>query len=257
MIDLTGKVALVVGIANQQSIALGCARAFRAAGAQLVVTYLNAKAETYVRPLAEAPDVAAELILPLDVSQPDQMTAVFETIRERFGRLDILLHAIAYARKEDLHGRVVDSSADGFATAMDISCHSFVRLVRLAEPLMQPQGGACLTVSYYGAAKVVEHYNLMGPVKAALESTTRYMAAELGGQGIRVHALSPGPMATRAASGIEHFDQLLADAAAAAPTNQLATPEDVGAYAAFLASDAARNVTGSVVYIDGGQNIIA
>lgn len=255
MIDLTGKIALVVGIANDHSIAYGCAKAFRDAGATLVVTYLNAKAEKHVRPLAE--ELGTELFLPLDVSQDDQMDAVFKAIRDTYGRLDICLHAIAFATKEDLHGRVVDSSAAGFAQAMDISCHSFVRMVRLAEPLMQPDGGTCLTVSYYGSVKVVEHYNMMGPVKAALESTTRYLAHELGPQGIRVHTLSPGPMATRAASGIDHFDELLAAAAAEAPTHHLATPKDVGAYAAFLASDHARNVTGSLVYIDGGQNIMA
>ncbi|WP_205574657.1 enoyl-ACP reductase FabI [Indioceanicola profundi] len=253
MITLAGKRGLVVGIANGSSIAYGCARAFREMGADLAVTYLNERAKPHVRPLAEG--LGAQLILPCDVREPGQLEAVFEEIGRRWGRLDFLLHSIAYAPREDLHGRVVDCSRDGFLTAMDVSVHSFIRMARLAEPLMTA-GGCLQTVSFYGSEKVVEHYNLMGPVKAALESTVRYMAAELGPKGIRVHALSPGPLATRAASGIDRFDELLARAAARAPTNQLVTIEDVGAYAAFLASDAAKAVTGAVEYIDGGYNIV-
>ena len=253
MFDLTGQKALVVGIANDQSIAYGCARALRAQGADLAITYLNAKAEPYVRPLAEA--LGAEIILPLDVAELDQTDALFEAIDARWGQLDTLLHSVAFSRKEDLHGRVVDCSADGFAQAMDISVHSFLRLIRKAEPLM-PDGGTCMTVSFMGAQKVVDNYGVMGPVKAALEATTRYAAAELGPKGISVHALSPGPLKTRAASGIAEFDSLLSDAAERAPTHQLATIDDVGAYAAFLASRAAFNVTGGVHQIDGGYSII-
>ncbi|TYC51231.1 enoyl-ACP reductase FabI [Rhodobacterales bacterium] len=253
MFDLTGQKALVVGIANDQSIAYGCARALRAQGADLAITYLNAKAEPYVRPLAEA--LGAEIILPLDVADLDQTDALFGAIDARWGRLDTLLHSVAFSRKEDLHGRVVDCSADGFAQAMDISVHSFLRLIRKAEPLM-PDGGTCMTVSFMGAQKVVDNYGVMGPVKAALEATTRYAAAELGPKGISVHALSPGPLKTRAASGIAEFDSLLSDAAERAPTHQLATIDDVGAYAAFLASRAAFNVTGGVHQIDGGYSII-
>jgi len=252
-ITLAGKRGLVVGIANESSIAHGCAKAFRELGADLAVTYLNAKAEPHVRPLAEG--LGADLIVPCDVREPGQLEAVFEEIGRRWGRLDFLLHSIAFAPREDLHGRVVDSSRDGFLTAMDVSVHSFIRMAKLAEPLM-PQGGCLQTVSFYGSEKVVEHYNLMGPVKAALESAVRYMAAELGPKGIRVHALSPGPLKTRAASGIDRFDELLARAAARTPMHQLVTIEDVGAYAAFLASDAARAVTGGVTYIDGGYNIV-
>lgn len=252
-ITLEGKRGLVVGIANGSSIAYGCARAFRDMGAELAVTYLNAKAEPHVRPLAE--DLGAGLVLPCDVREPGQLEAVFDAIRERWGRLDFLLHSIAFAPRDDLHGRVVDCTRDGFLMAMDVSVHSFIRMARLAEPLMT-EGGCLQTVTFYGSEKVVEHYNLMGPVKAALESTVRYMAAELGRKGIRVHALSPGPLATRAASGIDRFDELLARAAERAPTHHLVTIEDVGAYAAFLASDAARAVTGSVEYIDGGNNIV-
>ncbi len=252
-ITLDGKRGLVVGIANGSSIAYGCARAFRDMGADIAVTYLNAKAEPHVRPLAEG--LGADIVVPCDVREPGQLEAVFETIRERWGRLDFLLHSIAFAPREDLHGRVVDCTRDGFLMAMDVSVHSFIRMARLAEPLMT-DGGCLQTVTFYGSEKVVEHYNLMGPVKAALESTVRYMAAELGRKGIRVHALSPGPLATRAASGIDRFDELLARAADRAPTHQLVTIDDVGAYAAFLASDAARAVTGSVEYIDGGYNIV-
>lgn len=254
MFSLANKKVLVVGIANRDSIAWGCARAFRAQGADLAVTWLNAKAEPFVRPLAE--ELEAQIAMPLDVGQPGQTEAVFQAIADRWGRLDTLLHSIAFSPKSDLHGRVVDCSAEGFGLAMDISVHSFLRMIRLAEPLMGA-GGCCLSVSFFGASRVVSHYNMMGPVKAALESATRYAAAELGNKGIRVHALSPGPLATRAASGIDHFNELLDAAARRAPTHQLASIEDVGAMAAFLASDEARNLTGGVHDIDGGFSITA
>ncbi|MFG1416707.1 enoyl-ACP reductase FabI [Xanthobacter sp. V0B-10] len=253
MFSLAGQKALVVGVANDQSIAWGCAKALREQGADLAITYLNDKAEHHVRPLAES--IGAELILPLDVTDDIQLEAVYATIAERWGRLDTVLHSIAFCPREDLHGRVVDSSREGFAMAMDVSVHSFLRMVRLAEPLMRA-GGTCMTVSFYGSEKVVENYNIMGPVKAALEASVRYVAAELGEKRISVHALSPGPLKTRAASGIAEFDELLELAAARAPTHLLATIEDVGAYAAFLASREAANVTGGVHLIDGGYSII-
>jgi enoyl-[acyl-carrier protein] reductase I len=254
MFSLDGKKALIVGIANDNSIAWGCAQAFRKQGASLAVTFLNDKAEPHVRPLAKA--VEAELIMRLDVAVPGQLEAVFDEISARWGRLDILLHSIAFAPRDDLHGRVVDCSAAGFSQAMDISVHSFLRMIRLAEPLMR-DGGTCMAVSFFGSARVVRHYNMMGPVKAALESAVRYAAAELGEKQITVHALSPGPLKTRAASGIAHFDELLDEAASRAPTQQLATIDDVGAFAAFLASPQARNVTGGVHEIDGGYSITA
>lgn len=253
MFSLAGKKALVIGIANEDSIAFGCAKAFRAQGAELAVTYQGAKAEPHVRPVAER--LGTDVVLPLDVRDDQQFEQLFDEIRGRWGQVDICLHSIAFCPKEDLLSRVVDCSRQGFATAMDVSVHSFIRLVRLAEPLM-PAGGTCLTVSFLGSERVVEHYNIMGPVKAALESVTRYMAAELGPKGIRVHALSPGPLKTRAASGIGHFDELLNAAAAQAPTHHLACIEDVGAYAAFLASAEAANVTGGIHYIDGGYHIV-
>jgi len=253
MFSLEGKKALVVGVANDQSIAWGIAKALKAQGADLGMTYLNEKAEKYVRPLAE--ELGCSIIAPLDVTEDAQLDTLFDKIKTEWGQLDTLVHSIAFCPKDDLHGRVVDTSREGFKVAMDISVHSFVRMVRQAEDLM-PQGGTCMTVSFYGAEKVVENYNIMGPVKAALESVTRYMAAELGAKGISVHALSPGPLKTRAASGIGHFDELLNAAAERAPTHHLATIEDVGAYAAFLASQEAWNVTGGVHHIDGGYHIV-
>jgi enoyl-[acyl-carrier protein] reductase I len=250
---LQGKKGLVIGIANDKSIAWGCARAFRAAGAELAVTWFNDKARPWVEPLAD--QVQAALRMPLDVEQPGQMEAVFEAIARQWGRLDFALHSIAFAPKSDLHGRVTDTSRDGFARAMDISCHSFARMARLAEPLM-PDGGALMTMSYVGAEEVVPNYGVMGPVKAALESSTRYLAAELGPRGIRVNAVSPGPLATRAASGIAGFDQLLQDAVARAPLRRLVDIDDVGALCAFLAGDGGRNITGSTLYVDAGYHVV-
>jgi enoyl-[acyl-carrier protein] reductase I len=254
MFSLKNQKILVVGIANRDSIAWGCAQAFRSQGADLAVTWLNEKAERFVRPLAE--ELGAEIMMPLDVTKPGQTEAVFAEITKRWGRLDTMLHSIAFAPKDDLHGRVIDCSRDGFNLSMDISVHSFLRMIKLAEPLM-PKGGCCMSLSFFGSSRVVAHYNIMGPVKAALESTVRYAAAELGEKGIRVHALSPGPLSTRAASGIDHFDQLLNEAAERAPTHRLTSIEDVGAMAAFLASSEAHNLTGGIHEIDGGYSITA
>lgn len=253
MIDLTGKKGLVMGIANEHSIAYGCARQFRAAGADLALTYVNDRARPYVEPLAES--LGASIFLPCDVREQGQMETLFQHIRERWGRLDFALHSIAYAPKEDLHARVTDSTRDGFKLAMDVSCHSFIRMARYAEPLMH-DGGCLLTVTFYGSARVVRDYNLMGPVKAALESSVRYLAAELGEKEIRVHALSPGPLQTRAASGLERFDELLERARERSPANKLVTIEDVGHLAAFLVSDAARKLTGNAEYVDAGLHIM-
>jgi enoyl-[acyl-carrier protein] reductase I len=250
---LEGKKGLVLGIANAHSIAYGCARAFRAFGAELAITHLNDKAKPYVEPLARA--LEAPILMPLDVQVEGQLEAVFEAIERRWRRLDFALHSIAFAPRADLHGRVVDCSRQGFLLAMDVSCHSFIRMARLAEPLMT-NGGALFTMSYFGAEKVVENYNLMGPVKAALEASARYLAAELGPKGIRVHAISPGPLKTRAASGIAQFDELLDKAAARAPARRLVTIEDVGLAVAGLATDAARLITGDTIYIDGGYHIM-
>jgi enoyl-[acyl-carrier protein] reductase I len=250
---LSGKVGLVTGVANEHSIAAGCAQAFHDAGAELVLT-CREKSKRFVEPVAKA--VEPRLLLPLDVETDGSLENVFDQIRNTFGRLDFLLHSIAFCPKEDLHGRVTDCSREGFARAMDISVHSFIRMSRLAEPLMA-NGGCLLTVSYYGAERVVDHYNVMGPVKSALEGTVRYLAAELGPKEIRVNALSPGPLKTRAASGIDHFDELIDEARARAPERRLVTIEDVGAMAAGLVSDFARNVTGSTCYVDAGYHVMS
>jgi enoyl-[acyl-carrier protein] reductase I len=248
---LAGKKGLVVGIANEHSIAWGCAKAFHKHGAELAVTYLNDKARAYVQPLADK--LEAPICMKLDVTKPAEQETLFTMITEKWGTLDFLLHSIAFAPKEDLQGRVVDSSGTGFSQAMDISCHSLMRLAKAAEPLMK-NGGSILTLSYYGAEKVVNHYNLMGPVKAALEASVRYMAHELGDEYIRINALSTGPVKTRAASGLTHFDRLMEKAAKEAPLHQLVTIDQVGEMAAFLVSDKAKQVTGQTVYVDAGYN---
>jgi enoyl-[acyl-carrier protein] reductase I len=250
---LSGKKGLIVGIANADSIAFGCARALRAAGAELAVTYLNQKAESHVRPLAESLD--AGIIMALDVEHPGETAAVFAAIKERWGALDFVVHSIAFAPATDLQGRVVDCSAAGFQKAMHVSCYSLIEIARLAEPLMT-DGGTILTMTFYGADKVIKHYNLMGPVKAALQSTVRYLAYELAPQGIRVQALSAGPLRTRAASGIGHFEHLVEDAAERTPQRRLVSIEDVGDTAAFLISDAARSLTGDTIFVDGGRHIM-
>jgi enoyl-[acyl-carrier protein] reductase I len=251
---LTGHKALVVGIANDQSIAFGCARAFRDAGAELAVTWLNEKARPHVEPLARA--LEAPITGALDVAVPGQLEAVFDQIRQRWGKLDILVHSIAFAPLDDLRGGLLDCSAEGFAKAMDISCHSFVRMARLAAPLMA-DGGTMFAMSYLGANRVVPNYNVMGPVKAALEASCRYLAHELGPRRIRVHAISPGPLKTRAASGLKDFELLLNEATRKAPLGELVDIMDVGYACAYLATPFAHRITGGTVYVDGGTNIIA
>jgi enoyl-[acyl-carrier protein] reductase I len=250
---LEGKKGLIVGIANDKSIAWGCAKAFRALGAEVAVTYLNEKAKKFVEPLARA--LEAPIFMPLDVSVAGEMEAVFERITKEWGRMDYLVHSIAFSPKEALQGRVVDVSREGFATTMDVSCWTFIRMAHLAEPLMR-KGGTLFTMSYYGSQMVVKNYNIMGVAKAALECTVRYLAAELGPKGIRVHAISPGPLATRAASGIPEFDALLDKAKAQAPARSLVSIDDVGVATAFLAHDAARLITGETLYVDGGYHIM-
>jgi len=250
---LEGKRGLIVGIANDQSIAWGVAKAFRAFGAELAVTYLNDKAKRYVEPLAR--ELEAPILMPLDVNAPGQMEAVFERITEHWGELDFLVHSIAFSPKETLQGRVVDVGRDGFLATMEVSCWTFIRMAHLAEPLMH-KGGTLFTMTYYGSQMVVKNYNIMGVAKAALESAVRYIAAELGPEGIRVHAISPGPLATRAASGIPEFDALLDKARAKAPARSLVSIDDVGVATAFLAHDAARLITGDTMYVDGGYHTI-
>lgn len=246
--------ALVAGIANEHSIAYGCAKAFHELGANLAITYANEKTRTYVEPLAR--DLETSIFMPLDVTKQSDIDAVFARIEKEWGRLDIFVHSIAWAPKEDLQGGLLDCSAEGFSKAVDISCHSFVRMARLAAPLMK-DGGAMFTMSYYGANKVAPNYNVMGPVKAALEACVRYLAYELGPRRIRVHAISPGPLKTRAASGLKDFDLMLNEAAQRAPLGELVDIMDVGFTCAFLATPFAKRLSGETLYVDGGVNIMA
>jgi enoyl-[acyl-carrier protein] reductase I len=219
----------------------------------LAVTYLNDKAKKFVEPLAD--EVEAEMFLPLDVRVPGQLESVFEQIKFKWNQLDFLVHSIAFSPKEALQGRVIDVGQDGFAATLQVSCWSFIRMAHLAEPLMK-NGGTLFTMTYYGSQMVVENYNIMGVAKAALECAVRYIAAEVGPKGIRVHAISPGPLATRAASGIPEFDELLAKAKSKAPARALVSIDDVGIATAFLALDGARLMTGDTIYVDAGYHII-
>ena len=251
--SLEGKKGLIVGVANNQSIAYGCARAVREQGGELALTYLNDKARPHVEPIAR--ELEVPLLLPCDVTRDEQVDELFDSIRRQWGKLDFLIHSIAYAPLEDLHGRLIDSSRDGFLMAMDVSCHSLMRLCRRAEPLMV-DGGSIIAMSYLGARRVVEDYNLMGPVKAALESSVRYLASELSQQRIRVNAISPGPIATRAASGLANFDRLLEKSAEGAPLSRKLDIHDVGSLAAFLLSDAAGVITGETLHVDAGYHVM-
>ena len=252
-LPLAGQTALVIGIANEYSIAYGCAKAFKELGAELAITYLNEKAKSFVEPLAR--ELKAKVFMPLDVQIPGQMEAVFASVRKTWGKLHIGLHSIAFAPQKDLKGGLLDCSAEGFSMAMDVSCHSFVRMARLAAPLMT-EGGALFAMSYYGANKVVPNYNVMGPVKAALESSVRYLAYELGPKGIRVHAISPGPIKTRAAGGLKDFDLLLHESMEQSPIRDLVDIDDVGMATAYLATPYAKKLTGMTLYVDAGLSIM-
>jgi enoyl-[acyl-carrier protein] reductase I len=251
---LAGRKALVIGVANDRSIAWGCAKAMHKAGAEITMTYLNDRARPHVEKLAQ--EVEAPIFLPLEVRDGAQMDALFEEIARRWGRLDILVHSVAFAPKDALQGRVTDCPRDGFLAAMDVSCWSFLDLARRSEKLMT-EGGTMLTMSYLGANEVVDNYGIMGPVKAALEACVRYVATELGPRGVRVHAVSPGPLATRAASGIRDFDELMERVSTHAPARRLVTIEEVGAACVFLASPYGAAMTGETLYIDGGFHILA
>ena len=255
MFDLTGKIGLVTGIANEKSISTGVAEACVEAGAKLIITYQNEKTRAFIEPVVHR--LGVEHVYLLDVTRPETMDDVHKQIDAAFGKLDFAIHSMAFAKRDDLHGRVVDTSADGFAMAMDISTHSFIRLAKLVEPLMEKAGGGSLiTMTYLGSEKVIANYGVMGLCKAALEAGTRYLAYELGSKNIRVNAVSPGPLMTRAASGIAGFDGLMSSAVERSPMHSLVTPEDIGALTAFLVSDAGRLITGGIHFVDAGYNIV-
>lgn len=251
--NLSGKKGLILGVANDQSIAWGCALMAKQMGAEVITTCLNEKARGYVEPLTKAEDIALEVC---NVEDPGALEVLVNSAVNKFGYLDFVIHSIAWAPLEDLHGRVVDSSSLGFSRAMEVSCHSFATLAKLCSPHM-PKGGALLTMSYLGADEAVPHYGLMGPVKAALESLVRYMAVELGGSRIRVHAVSPGPILTRAASGIDHFDQLLNEAVQKSPLGRSVRLDEIASLCTFLCSDASSGMTGQTIYVDGGCHAVA
>jgi enoyl-[acyl-carrier protein] reductase I len=250
--NLAGKKGLVLGLANDRSIAWGCTRLLRDMGAEVVASCLNEKARKYVEPLTQPLGVD---LVSCDVEQDGQLAALVDHAVAKFGQLDFLIHSIAWAPLEDLHGDVVDSSREGFARAMSVSCHSFAEAARLCAPHM-PDGGSMLAMTYLGSGEAVPRYGLMGPVKAALESMVHYMALELGGKNIRVHAVSPGPILTRAASGIAEFDTLMATAKAKAPLRRLVTLDEIAQLSAFLCSDAASGMTGQAIFVDGGVHAV-
>lgn len=256
IVNLEGKVGLITGIANEKSISTGVAEACAEAGAKLVITYQNDKTRAFIEPVIHR--LGVEHAYLLDVTRPETLADVYTQIERNFGKLDFAVHSMAFAKRDDLHGRVVDTSPDGFALAMDVSTHSFVRLAKMVEPLMEKAGGGSLiTMTYLGSEKVIPNYGVMGLCKAALEAATRYMAFELGEKNIRVNAVSPGPLMTRAASGIAGFDGLMATAVERSPMHRLVTPEDIGALTAFLVSDAGRLISGGVHFVDAGYNIMA
>jgi len=249
-----GKKALIVGVANERSLAWSIAQHLHQGGAQLGFNFLGDALERRVRPLAES--VSADLIEPCNVADDGQIDALFSKVKEKWGALDILIHSVAFANREDLDGRFVNTSREGFRMALDISAYSLIGLARKAEPLMEGRNGSILTLSYYGAEKVVPNYNIMGVAKAALEASVRYLAYDLGTKKIRVNAISAGPVKTLAAAGIRDFRTMLAAAEEKTPLHENITADDVGALAAFLCSPQGRHITGSTHYVDSGAHIM-
>jgi enoyl-[acyl-carrier protein] reductase I len=252
LLDLSGRKGLVVGIANDRSLAWPAALHFRQAGAELAITYVDERTKPFVAPLAAR--LEAPILLPCNVNTPHELDVVFDAIADRWGKLDFILHAVGSVPPADLHGRLTDCSAEGFAQAMNVSVHSLIRMAHLAEPLMSG-GGSLITLSYLGGERVVESYNVMGPVKAALEATVRYLAHELGPTNIRVNAVSAGPVLTRAASGLTCFTGLLDATARAAPLRRNIEADEVGRAALLFASDYTSAITGEVLHVDAGVHV--
>ncbi len=249
-----GKKVLVLGVANERSIAWGIAQALHREGAELAFNFLNEALERRVRPLAE--EVGSKVVLPCDVQSDEQLDAFFKEIGERWGMIDAVVHSLAYAEKDDLSNRFVNTTRKGFQTALDISAYSLVAVANRALPLMSEKGGSILTLTYLGAERVVTNYNVMGVAKAALEASVRYLAADLGSSNIRVNAISAGPIKTLAASGIPQFRDMLAAFAEKAPLKRNVTQEDVGNTGLYLLGPLSSGVTGEVVYVDAGFSIM-
>ncbi len=250
---LDGRKALIFGVANDHSIAWGIAKALHAEGATIGFSSVEMLIEKRVRPLATS--IGSDFVEPCDVQDDDQIERVFQAWAERYGDLDILVHALAFARREDLEGEFVDTSREGFALALDVSAYSLVAITRHALPVLKP-GSSILTLTYYGAEKVVANYNVMGVAKAALEACVRYLAADLGPRDIRVNAISAGPIRTLAASGVSGFKGMWSRFRDVAPMRRNVTIEDVGGAALFLLSDLSRSITGEVLYVDAGFSIL-
>jgi enoyl-[acyl-carrier protein] reductase I len=248
------KRVLVLGVANERSIAWGISQAFHAHGAKLGFTFVGEALERRVRPLAES--VGSDLVLPCDVGSDEQIASVFAAVRARWGGLDAVVHAVAFANREDLDGRFIDTSRAGFQLALDISAYSLVAIARAAEPLLAESKGNIVTLTYYGSEKVVQNYNVMGVAKAALEASVRYLAGDLGPSGVRINAISAGPIKTLAAAGIKGFRSILGFAAEKAPLRRNVTLEDIAGAAVYLCSDLGAGVTGEVIHVDAGYNIL-
>jgi len=251
---MAGKKGLIMGVANDRSIAWGIARMAAQHGAELAFTFQGEALERRVRPLAAS--VNSPLVLPCDVTDDKSLDATFAAIKEKWGRLDFVVHAIAFSDKEQLKGKYVATTRDNFARTMDISCFSFTDVCRRASALMD-KGGSLVTLTYFGAERVMPHYNVMGVAKAALEASVRYLAADLGDRGIRVNAISAGPIKTLAAAGIKDFGKLLGAFSAMTPIRRGITIDDVGNAAAFLLSDLAAGISAEILYVDGGFSRVA
>lgn len=251
---LTGKKGIIFGVANERSIAWAIAESLHKEGAELAFNYVGEALEKRVRPLAES--IGSRIIEQCDVTSDEEIGSFFNKVRDGFGSVDILIHSIAFANKDELKGGYLDTSREGFRIAMDVSVYSLAAVTRQAVPLMAGREGSIITLSYYGSEKVVPNYNVMGVAKAALEASVRYLAADLGPKGIRVNAVSPGPIKTLAAAGIGGFREMLKHAAETAPLRRNVTTEEVGKTALYLCSDLGSGVTGEVIYVDGGYNIM-
>jgi len=250
---LQGKKAVIFGIANEKSIAWAIAKAFHEQGAELAVTYAGEALEKRVRPLAES--VNTSLVIPCNVTSDEDIKNVFTELGKVWDGIDIIVHSVAFANKDELKGTILGTTREGFATAMDISVYSFLGIMNEAMPMMQGRNGAALTLSYYGAMKVFPNYNVMGVAKAALEASVRYLSAAAGIDGVRVNGISAGPIKTLAASGVNGFSQILHAVEERAPLHRTITQEDVARSAVYLCSDLASGVSGEIHYVDGGFNI--